>query len=84
MKVVVSGELRCVTCRGEFKRKDGTVDYNCSLLLENDGASYNLPCKKKVFDMFDKGMICKGDDISFIADYFPQFKFNQFVVVDLA
>lgn len=84
MKVLVSGEVRSVNNRGEFKRRNGEVDYNCSIMLENDGYSYNLSCKKCIFDAFEAGLIKKGDVVTFQADYFPQFKFNQFVVVDLA
>lgn len=81
MKVEVRCELRSVNKGREFKRRDGSMDNNYTVLVEADGYSETFPTVKEVYDLFDKGFINRGDEVTLLADYCPRYKFNQFVVV---
>lgn len=82
MKVEVRCELRSVNKGREFKRRDGSMDNNFTVLVESDGYSETFPTTKQVYDKFARGDIQRGDEVVLLADYNPRYKFNQFVVVD--
>lgn len=81
MKVRVECELRSVNKGREFKRRDGSMDNNYTVMVESDGYAETFPTTKEVYDDFEKGYVNKGDIVTLIADYCPRYKFNQFVVV---
>lgn len=82
MKVEVKCELRSVNRGKEFKRKDGTIGYNYTVLVESEGYSETFPTTEEVYKKYQDGYINKGDDVQLVADYCPRYKFNQFVVID--
>lgn len=81
MKVNFSGELRSVVKGKEFTRRTGEQDYSVNMTVEIDGRSYYLPCIKEVLKAWEDGIVKKGSQCTFEADYRPTWKFNQFEVL---
>lgn len=84
MKVGFFGELRAVVKGNEFKRRNGETGFNVNVIVESDdGRSYYFPATEEVYKAFELGVIQKGDNCTFKADYNPQWKFGQFQIKEV-
>ena len=81
MQVRFYGELRGVKNLGEFKRRNGEIGYNVSVTVESEDESRTFVGNEELLRAYQSGVIQKGEYYEFVADYNPNYRFNQFVVV---
>lgn len=82
MKVAFIGELRSVSLR-EFNKRDGSKGYGYPLLVESDGASYTFNATVDIYNNFVKGVLQKGMECKFVAEYNPRFQYNNFNITEI-
>lgn len=79
MKVEFIGELRRVEKR-EFDKKDGTKGVSYPMLVECGADSLQFPTTEDIYKSFVDGLLYKGCECLFVAEYNPRYQFNNFVV----
>lgn len=68
ISVTFSGELRCVKTK-TYKTKEGKQGLSYQLGIESNEELGMLRCTQDVVDLYDRGIIAKGDCCNFLAEY---------------
>ena len=80
MLVNFVAELRGVKKGNEFKRKDGSIGFNCTVLVEQDARAYEFDADEQIYKDFENQLIKKAQECAFVGDYNPQFQWGKFKV----
>lgn len=68
INVTFTGELRCVKSK-EYSTKEGKKGKTYQVGIETGEELGMIKCTQEVADKFDRGLITKGDNCQFYADY---------------